>query len=146
LQDKYGATVQLDSGAVVPVETLLQDYSADKDRADKLYKGKKITVSGSVAGFQQDPSDDTSYNVYLSSRGASTLVQCSFPKQNYVIREEKQGLGNVVLSMAPVTSKRQVPKPGSETKLFKGMTLNIEGVCNGMDKMVIMVKCNLGGR
>src|SRR5205807_2884295 len=91
LQDKYGAAVRLESGAVVPAETLLQDYTADKDRADKLYKGKKITVSGSVAGFQQDPSDDTSYNVYLSAHGASALVQCSFPKQNFILKEEKQG-------------------------------------------------------
>ncbi len=142
LQDKFGATVRLNSGVPVPAETLLQDYAADKTRADKLYKGKRLTISGSVAGFQQDPADENNYYVYLTAKGNSSLVQCSFPKQNLNIKEEKQGLGNVVLSIAP---KKAAAKPGSDTKVFKGMNMNVQGMCEGLDKWILITKCSLPG-
>ena len=140
LQDKYGTSVKMDANTVLPAGTLLQDYAADKDRADKLYKGKKITLSGTVATFQQDASDQTSYNIYLTAKGADVFVQCSFAKEKHSFREDKQGLGNVVLSVSPLKPGR---KPENETKIFKGMTLNLQGMCEGMDKMVMLSKCNL---
>jgi len=140
LQDKYSPAGKLNAGAQVAVNTLLQDYSSDKDRADKLYKGQRFTVSGNVAGYQQDPANDNVYNVYLTGINGTSVLQCSFSKADFDVRELKMGPPQgTVLSL---TARK--PRSAEEVRIFKGRTLSIEGTCTGMDTTVNLVDCTWG--
>src|SRR5437667_142068 len=66
LQNGYVPVIRADAGKVVAAETLLNAYAADRGRADKIYKGQRITVRGVVGGFRPDPANAKLYLVYLT--------------------------------------------------------------------------------
>lgn len=127
-------------GAAVPAEALLSAYGADKARADKTYKGQKMVVRGVLGGFRQDPADPKYFLVYLtggSGGGAgSSWVQCAFANADFQFREEKQ-FNNTFLV---ITSKG---RDAANVRLQKGAAADIRGVCEGMDEVVRLSRCEL---
>ena len=77
---RIGVVVVHGIGSQLPAETLLQAYTADRPRADKQYKGQRITVRGVLGGYRQDPTDAKLYLLYLTGGSTpSAWVQCAFP-------------------------------------------------------------------
>ncbi len=137
LQNGYVPVIRVDAGKVVSAEAILGAYAADRGRADRIYKGQKIVVRGVVGGFRTDPADAKHYLVYLTG-GSGGWLQCSFLASDFQIREEKQ-FNNTFLV---ITSKGKDP---ATLRIQKGAAVDIRGVCDGMDEMVRLVKCDTGG-
>ncbi len=132
LQNGYVPVVRVDQKSVVPVETILTAYAADRTRADKIYKGQRIVVRGVVGGFRADPADAKQYLVYLTSASGGWL-QCSFTAADFQMREEKQFNNTIVI----ITGKG---KDAGTVRVQKGATVEVRGTCEGMDEMVRLVK------
>ena len=126
-----------DAGSVVPAEALLLAYSGDRSRADKTYKGQKLTVRGIVGGYRPDPADAKFYHVYLAGGTGSGFVQCAFSTNEYRFREEKNSFGATTLVITP--------KDGDNPtgRIQKGQSLDIRGVCEGLDEVVRMGRCEV---
>ena len=137
LQNGYVPVIRADGGKVVPAETLLGAYSADRGRADKIYKGQRIVVRGVVGGFRADPADAKQYLVYLTGGSGGGWLQCAFVANDFQIREEKQFNNTILL----ITGKGKEP---ATLRIQKGVTAEIRGVCEGMDEMVRLGKCDAG--
>ena len=71
LQNTHVPITRADSGTVVAAETLLLAYSGDRARADKTYKGQKISVRGVLGGYRQDPADTKNYQLFLTGNAGS---------------------------------------------------------------------------
>ena len=138
LQNDYLPVTRADAGTVVPAETILGAYAADRGRADKIYKGQRIVVRGVVGGFRADPADAKQYFVYFTGGAGGGLVACAFVANDFQIREDKQ-FGNTILV---ITGKGKDPPT---LRLQKGAAAEIRGTCEGMDEMVRLVKCDAGG-
>jgi len=117
----------------IPAETLLQAYSADRARADKTYKGQKITVRGVVGAFRQDPNDAKQFHVYLAGNSAG-WVQCAFSTADFRFREEQQ-FNNTFLVVISRSNEN------ASVRWQKGQTAEIRGVCEGFDEAVRVTKC-----
>ena len=137
LQNGYVPVIRADAGKVVSAETILGAYAADRGRADKIYKGQKIVVRGVVGGFRADPADAKQYLVYLTGGSAGGWMQCAFVANDFQIREEKQFNNTFLL----ITGKG---KDSATLRIQKGAAADIRGVCDGMDEMVRLVKCDPG--
>ena len=137
LQNSHIPVARADAGSVVPAETLLLAYAGDRSRADKTYKGQKITVHGIVGGYRPDPADAKFYHVYLTGGSSGTWVQCAFSTNEYRFREEKNAFGAVTLVITPKDSDN------ATARLQKGQGLEIRGVCEGLDEVVRLNKCDL---
>ncbi len=136
LQNTHVPVVRASAGTVVPAETLILAYGADRGRADKTYKGTKITVHGVLAGYRQDSADANVYNLYLTGGTGNGWVQCSLSASNYRFREEKGSFGAVSFVITT--------KDGDSTaRVQKGQTVDIRGVCEGFDEVVRLGKCEL---
>ena len=137
LQNSHVPVARAETGSTVPAETLLLAYSGDRSRADKTYKGQKITVRGVVGGYRQDPADAKFYDVYLAGATGSGFVQCVFSTNEYRFREEKNAFGAVTLVI--------VPKDGDNAtvRIQKGQSLDIRGQCEGLDEMVRLGRCEV---
>ena len=138
LQSGYLPVTRADPGAVVPAETILSAYAADRVRADKIYKGQRIVVRGVIGGFRADPADAKQYVVYFTGGSSGGLVACAFAASDFQIREEKQ-FSNTILT---ITGKGKDP---AMLRLQKGASAEIRGTCDGMDEMVRLVKCDVAG-
>ena len=123
-----------EAGGIVPAETLLRAYSADRSRADKTYKGVRIAVRGIVAGYKLDPDNGKSLLVYLAASGSAGWVQCSFNLTQWRYREERSGSATLLVL---------IPKDGNEVRTGKGQQMDILGDCNGWDEMVKLAKCDV---
>ncbi len=134
LQDSYLPIVPADASAAISAETLLASYAADRTRADKTYKGQAIVVRGLVGGFRQDPTDAKTCLVYLTGGAAGGWVQCAFGG-DYRWREEKGANKAPLLSLTG--------KEGDTIRIQKNQTLDIRGVCEGLDEVVKLSKCDL---
>jgi hypothetical protein len=55
LQNANVPVTRTEPGAMVPAETVLQAYSADRSRADKTYRGVRFLVRGVICGYRIDP-------------------------------------------------------------------------------------------
>lgn len=119
----------------ITADSLLQAYSADRARADKTYKGQKITVRGVVGAFRQDANDAKQFHVYLAGNTGG-WVQCAFSTENYRFREEQQ-FNNTFLV---VTSRGN---DNASVRWQKGQTAEIRGVCDGFDEAVRVTKCEI---
>jgi hypothetical protein len=117
----------------IPAELLLQAYSADRTRADKTYKGQKITVRGVVGAFRQDPGDAKQFQVYLAGNNSTGWIQCSFSTADFRFREEQQ-FNNTFL----VVSARN--NENASVRWQKGQTAEIRGICDGFDETVRLTK------
>jgi len=137
LQNSHVPVSRPDAGSVVPAETLLLAYAGDRSRADKTYKGQKITVRGVVGGYRQDPADAKFYQVYLGGGNSGIFVQCSFSATEFRFREEKSGFGATTLVITPKDSDT------AAARIQKGQGLEIRGVCEGLDEVVRLGRCDL---
>lgn len=138
LQNAHVPITRPDAGTTVPAETLLLAYSGDRTRADKTYKGQKISVRGVLGGYRIDPADSRSYQLFLSGANSPNAgwVQCTLLASDFRFREEKNPIGVVTLV---VTSKE-----GEQTvRLQKNLSLEIRGSCTGLDEMVRLDRCEL---
>lgn len=135
LQNSHLPMTKADSATSVPVETLLLAYAGDRARADKIYKGQKITVRGILGGYRPDPADVKTYQLYLSGSTGSGWVLCAFTAPDFKFREEKGSFGALTLVM---TNK----DGDTVARIQKGQTLDIRGYCQGFDDVVRMDRCD----
>ncbi len=135
LQNSHIPVARPDAGSVVPAETLLLAYAGDRARADKTYKGQKLTVRGVVGGYRQDPADTKFFHIYLAGGNSGGWVQCAFPASEYRFREEKTSFGATLVVM----------KDGDNplARIQKGQTMEIRGVCEGLDEVVRLGRCEI---
>ena len=92
---------------------LVREYDANEVAADQKYKGKRLTVSGSIDDIGKDIMG-TAY-ITLSSNHMFRDVQCFFPDV----------------------------RAGQVAGLSKGQTVTVTGVCNGLMMHVILQSCTL---
>ena len=123
-----------EAGGIVPAETLLRAYGADRSRADKTYKGIRIAARGVVAGYKLDPENGKSLLIFLTGGSSPGWVQCAFNLSQWRYREERSG-PNTILVL--------IPKDGSEVRTAKGQQMDILGDCTGWDEMVKLAKCDV---
>ena len=137
LQNDHVPIAKPIAGEIVAADTLLTAYAADRGRADKTYKGQKITVHGLVGGFRQDPSDTKHYVVFLTRAGGGTAgwVQCAFNGNELRCREEKQFNTNTLI----ISNKEGETLARVQT----GQTMDIRGLCEGFEEVVHLAKCEL---
>ena len=133
LQNAHVPLVKAEAGSTVAAEVLVTAYGADRARADKTYKGQKITVRGIVGGFRPDAADAKVWLVYLTGPGGGGWVQCSFAGELRV-REEKAAFGASVLV---ISSK------DDNARLQKGQTVEVRGVCEGFEETVRLTRCDV---
>jgi tRNA_anti-like len=136
LQNENVPISKPEAGSVVPAETLLTAYAADRARADKTYKGQRLIVRGIVGGFRPDATENRPYLIYLTRPGTGNggWVQCTF-NGDIRCREEKQfNTATLVI----------VGKEGEIlARLQAGQTIDIRGICEGFEETVRFVKCEL---
>lgn len=134
LQNANVPITRAESGSIVPAETLLRAYSADRARSDKTYKGVRIAVRGIMAGYKLDPENGKTLLVYLSGGSTTGWVLCSFNLAQWRYREDRAGAGIILVL---------IPKEGSEVRVAKGGPMDILGDCTGWDEMVKLSKCDI---
>ena len=124
-----------DAGDVIPADTLLTAYAADRARADKTYKGARITVSGTVGAFRVDPSDARAYVIYITKGTNTGWVGCKFASGVLHFREEKQFNTNTLV----------ISDKGGDTvaRLQAGSAVTIQGTCDGFEDVVRLSKCEV---
>jgi hypothetical protein len=135
LQTNHAPISRPQAGSIVTTDTLLQAYAADRARADKTYKGQKITVRGIIAGFRGDPADSKLFHVFLAGAGTS-MVQCAFSTGEYRFREEQQ-FNNTFLIVTPKANE------STTVRWQKGQITDIRGICDGFEEVVRITKCDL---
>ncbi len=136
LQNSHVPITRASTTTAIPADTLLQDYSGDRARADKTYKGQKIIVRGVLGGYRPDAVDGKNYQVFLTGSTGSGWVQCTLSGADFRFREDKNAF-NVVTFV--ITSK-----DGDTTaRLQKGQTVEIRGVCAGLDEVVRLDRCEM---
>ena len=134
LQNANVPITRAESGSIVPSETLLRAYGADRSRADKTYKGVRIAVRGVMAGYKVDPENGKSLLIYLGGTNSPGWVMCSFNLTQWRYREDRVGAGNILVL---------IPKDGTEVRMAKGAQIDILGDCAGWDEMVKLTKCDV---
>ena len=135
LQNANVPITKAEPGVIVPVETLLQAYSADRGRADKTYKGVRFVVRGVMAGYRVDPNDATNLQIFVSPSGGTGWAQCTFNTSKWRYREDKFGTNTLLVL---------IPKEGNEIRIAKGGPIEVLGECTGWDEMVKLTKCDVG--
>jgi hypothetical protein len=134
LQNANVPVTRTEPGAIVPAETVIQAYSADRGRADKTYKGVRFVARGLMGGYRIDPGDAKTLQIFLSGQNSSGWVQCSFNLSQWRYREDRIG---------SMTHLALIAKDGSETRLTRGLQADILGDCTGWDEMVKLTKCDV---
>lgn len=135
LQTNYIPLSRVDPGTLVPAETLVLAYATDRARADKVYRGQRLTVRGVVGAYRQDATDNRHFLVYLAG-GSGGWVQCAFSTAEYRFREESQ-FNNTVLLLIPKASET------GTVRIQKGQSIDVRGMCDGWDELVRMGKCDI---
>jgi hypothetical protein len=136
LQNNHLPASRAEPGEVVPADTLLSAYVADRNRADKIYKGQKLVVRGTVGGFRQDPANAKQYLVFLGGSTAGNWIQCAFAASDFQFREETQFNNSILI----LSSKG---KDARTFRLQKGASVDIHGTCDGLDETVRLSKCEM---
>jgi len=137
LETNHLPIVRPDANSIQPAEAILLAYSGDRTRADKMYKGQKITVHGIVGGYRQDPADARTYLIYLTGpQPGSGWIQCSFTGPDYHFREEPGSFGATTLVAIPRGTENGI-------RIQKGQLLDVHGNCQGFDEVVKMTRCDL---
>ncbi len=135
LQNGYVPISRVEAGAIVSADALLQAYGGDRARADKTYKGQKITVRGIFGGFRQDAKDAKLQLVFLAA-SAGGWVQCEFSAVDFRFREE-QLFNNTIYVATPRGNE------SASVRWQKGQNAEITGICSGLDELVRLTKCEL---
>jgi hypothetical protein len=134
LQNANVPVTRMEPGGIVAAETVIQAYNADRGRADKTYKGVRFVARGVMGGYRIDPSDAKTIQVFLTGQNAAGWVQCSFNLNHWRYREDRVGnLTHLVL----------IAKDGGETRLTRGLQVDILGDCTGWDEIVKLAKCDV---
>ena len=134
LQNANVPITRAEAGSILPAETLLRAYSADRLRADKTYKGVRIAVRGVMAGYKLDPENGKNLLVYLTGGTSTGWVLCSFNLAQWRYREDRNASGTALVL---------IPKDGSEVRVAKGGQMDILGDCTGWDEFVKLGKCDI---
>ena len=121
-------------GQFVPAETLLLAYAADRERADKTYKGVRLSLRGTVGAFRPDPADNRNYTVFLNKGVNSGWIACLFNTGNLRFREEKQ----FNTSFLVIMDRNEIV-----ARVQAGQTLDIQGTCDGFEDTVRLSKCEI---
>lgn len=67
------------AASVLSADEIVQDYADNAIAADVKYKGKQLTIEGTITDFGIDDSDGIP-EVYLGSGTILEAVHCTFPK------------------------------------------------------------------
>jgi hypothetical protein len=128
--------VRPQAGTVIPAESIIMAYSGDRPRADRTYKGQKVTIHGVIGGYRQDPDDAKNFLIYLTGGQGGGWVQCTFTSPDYRFREETSSFGATSLVITSRNSENSV-------KVQKGQAMDIRGMCQGLDEVVRLTRCEL---
>jgi hypothetical protein len=134
LQNDHLRMERPEHGQFVPAETLILAYAADRERADKTYKGVRIAVRGVVGAFRPDPADNRNYFVFLTKGANTGWISCLFNNGNLRFREEKQFNTNYLI----VTDRAEII-----ARIQTGQTLDVQGTCNGFEDTVRLTQCEI---
>jgi len=134
LQNSYLPAVKIENGAVVAPDTLVAAYTADRARADKIYKGQKIVVRGVVGGFRPDPNEPKNYHIFVTGGASGGWLQCTFHGSDHKFREEKGSYNVPILVISA--------KDGDVARIQKGAALDLRGTCDGWDESVRLSHCD----
>ena len=135
LQNSYLPAARVANGAAMAADALVTAYSADRNRADKIYKGQKLIVRGVVAGFRIDPEDSKIYHIFLTGGASGGWVQCAFSGGDHKFREEKSAYAPPALLITT--------KDGEGVRVQKGAGLDVRGICEGWDETVRLSRCEV---
>ena len=133
LQNDHLRVTRPDAAEIVPAETLLTAYAADRARADKTYKGAKLTVRGVVGAFRPDP-EGKGYVLYLTKGANNGWIACALGG-GARYREEKQ-FNTTFL----VATERDGNVSG---RVQVGQSVDVSGQCDGFEDVVKLSKCEL---
>jgi hypothetical protein len=136
LQNAHLPVTRIEAGSVVLAETLLLDYAGDRGRADKIYKGQKLTVRGILGGYRQDPADSRNFQLFLAGSTGTGWIYGAFSTAEYRVREEKGPFGAVSFVVSTKDGENSV-------RLQKGQIVEIRGECAGFDEVVRLERCGL---
>lgn len=134
LQNTHIPIVAANDLNVTTAETLLTAYAADRNRADKIYKGQRILVRGLVGGYRPDSADSRVFHLFLTSGTAGGWVQAILGVE-LRCREERNPRNGGSLVIAP--------EGGEPVRVQKGQTFELRGVCEGFDETVRLTGCQL---
>jgi hypothetical protein len=134
LQNNHLRVERPESGQFVPAETLLLAYAADRERADKTYKGARLSLRGTVGAFRPDPADNRNYTVFLNKGVNSGWIACLFNTGNLRFREEKQ----FNTSFLVIMDRNEIV-----ARVQAGQTLDVQGTCDGFEDTVRLSKCEI---
>jgi hypothetical protein len=134
LQNDHLRVERPENGQFVPAETLLLAYAADRDRADKTYKGVRLAVRGVVGGFRPDPNDNRNYTIFLTKGPNSGWIACSFNTGSLRFREEKQF--NVTFLV--ITDRNEIV-----ARVQTGQSLDVQGTCDGFEDTIRLSRCDI---
>jgi hypothetical protein len=135
LQNDHLPLARPSSAEIIPVETLLVAYAADRARADKVYKGAQLTVRGTIGAFRPDQADARNYVVYLNRGTTGGWVGCIFNTGTYRFREDKQFNSQWLIVMDRSGEVR--------ARLQVGQSIDVQGVCEGFEDVARLAKCEL---
>ena len=124
MQNGTGPTQKLSSGAQVGAEEVIQAYQTNRERADKTYKGVRLSISGRVLGVRPDPRDGANATLVLSGGPDGAMVDCVFASGEYRVYQETQGQSVVVIVGSPSS---KVPL----LRVLRGGGVEITGKCDG---------------
>lgn len=134
LQNDHLRVERPENGQFVPAETLLLAYAADRDRADKTYKGVRLSLRGTVGAYRPDPVDSRNYIIFLSKGPNSGWISCAFDNGNLRFREEKQFNTSSLL----VIDRNEIV-----ARVQAGQSLDVQGTCDGFQDTVRLSKCEI---
>lgn len=134
LQNDHVPLTRPAKGEIVPADTLVTAYAADRTRADKAYKDAQLTVRGTLVTYRIDPNDSRKATVYLGHAGGTGWVACVF--DNGIRFREEKSFNTVALAV--------LSSAGSAVARWQtGQTVEIQGTCVGFEDVVRLAKCEL---
>lgn len=137
LQSAHVPMIRPDPAVAIPADTLLVAFGGDRARAEKTYKGQKVTVRGVVGGFRQDPADGRHYQVFVTGGTSGGWIQCTFLAGDNRFREERAAFNTPVLVITGRDNE------SGTLRLQKGSPIDVRGVCEGWDEVVRLTRCEI---
>jgi hypothetical protein len=134
LQNDHVRVERPENGQFVAAENLILAYAADRERADKTYKGVRLSLRGVVGAYRQDPADNRNYIIFLTKGTNGGWIACSFDTGNLRFREEKQYNTNYLL----VFDRNEII-----ARVQAGQSLDVQGTCDGFQDTVRLSKCEI---
>lgn len=134
LQNDHVRVERPENGQFIPTETLLLAYAADRERADKTYKGVRLSLRGVVGAYRPDPADSRNYIIFLTKGSNSGWVSCLFDTGNLRFREEKQFNTSSLL----IINNNEIV-----ARVQAGQSLDVQGTCDGFQDTVRLSKCEI---